>query len=289
MENYPFNKILIPDYLHHEDKLNFLFHINTFDFTTLHGHIDYWEFTILTDGILENHINGRVETYQPNTLFFSTTKDKHFLQNPTREKVRYMTILVKENFLIKILDDLSPTFKESLLKGPRACTIPHELVVKVDDMLHKISLLPSQRFQPFYNDSLCSVFLLLIQYLFTPKMEVLPEMSEKKLQWLEQLKKVMIAHDSQTYTVKDLCEKLNYSRMQLNRLFNIHLNTSPHQYLIDYKLSYAQNLLRNSDLKLVDIAMATGYTTLSQFNTNFKQKFGLTPKEYRNLGKTTKN
>ena len=87
------------------------------------------------------------------------------------------------------------------------------------------------------------------------------------------------------YTVKDLCEKLNYSRMQLNRLFNMYLNMSPHEYLIDYKLSYAQNLLRNSDLKLVDIAMATGYATLAQFNTNFKKKFGLTPKEYRNLGK----
>ena len=73
--------------------------------------------------------------------------------------------------------------------------------------------------------------------------------------------------------------------MQLNRLFNLYLSTSPHQYLIDYKLSYAKNLLRNSDLKLVDIAMATGYATLAQFNTNFKKKLGLTSKEYRNLGK----
>ena len=106
-------------------------------------------------------------------------------------------------------------------------------------------------------------------------------MSEKKLHWLELLKEVMQEPNSQKYTVKDLCEKLNYSRMQLNRLFNLHLNTSPHQYLLDFKLSYAQNLLRNSDMKLADIAVAIGYTTLSQFNSNFKKKFGLTPKEYR--------
>lgn len=287
MEKYTFNKILIPDYLEYEEHLNFLFHINNFSFTSLHGHEDYWEFTIVTDGVLENHVNGFVETYSANTLFFNTTKDKHFLLSPSSDKVRYINILVKENYLTKLLNDVSPGFKDSLLSGPRSCIIPQDLTSKIEDVLHKITLLPSQRFKPFYNDSLCSIFLLLVQQLFASRIEFLPEMSEKQSQWLQQLKTVMQARDSQMYTVKDLCEKLNYSRMQLNRLFNMYLNMSPHEYLIDYKLSYAQNLLRNSDLKLVDIAMATGYATLAQFNTNFKKKFGMTPKEYRHPKTTT--
>ena len=287
MEFFTFNKILIPDYLEYEEQLNFLFHINHFGFATMHGHADYWEFTLVADGVLENHVNKTVETYQANTLFFTTTQDKHFLRKSGTKPLRYINILVKESYLTKLLNDISPTFKEKLLNGPHAYPFPRDLIAKVEDVLHKITLLPSQRFKPFYNDSLNSVFLLLLQYLFSLQIEFLSEMSKKKSQWLQQLKEVMQAHDSQTYTVKDLCEKFNYSRMQLNRLFNTYLNTSPHQYLIDYKLSYAQSLLRNSDLKLADIAMATGYSTLSQFNTNFKKKFGMTPKEYRHPKTTT--
>ena len=36
------------------DKISFSYHINTFDFPTIHGHADYWEFTLLTDGKLVN-------------------------------------------------------------------------------------------------------------------------------------------------------------------------------------------------------------------------------------------
>ena len=285
MEKYPFNKMLIPDYLEYEEQLNFLFHINDFDYPIQHSHLDYWEFTIITKGNLEDHVNGRMKKYATNTLFFNTPKDVHCLVNPTAEKSRYINLLVKESYLTKLLACISPSFQNQLLNGPRSYTLPQELIVKIKDTLHKLSLLPSQQFKPFYNDSLCSVFLLLLQHIFDSRIEFLPEISEKESQWLQKLKTVMKAHNSQTYTVNDLCEKLNYSRMQLNRLFNLYLKSSPHQYLIDYKLSYAKNLLRNSDLKLVDIAMATGYATLAQFNTNFKKKMGLTPKEYRNLGK----
>lgn len=281
MEYYHFNKMLIPDYLEYDEHLNFLFHVNTFDYNIPHGHADYWEFTLITEGCLENYILNGIKKIPANTLFFHTTQDTHFLRKASNKNLRYINILVRERHLLKLLDDISPTFRENLLNGPRAYAIPLDLVSKTDDILHKITLLPSQRFKPFYNDSLSSAFLLLLQYLFSLQIEFLPEMSEKKAQWLQALKEVMQEQNSQTYTVKDLCEKLNYSRMQLNRLFNTHLNTSPHQYLLDFKLSYAQNLLRNSDLKLADIAVAVGYTTLSQFNSNFKKKFGLTPKEYR--------
>ena len=287
MEYYTFNKMLIPDYLEYDEQLNFLFHVNTYGYNIPHGHADYWEFTLITEGVLENHIQNRVEKIPANTLFFHTTKDEHFLRKASHKNLRYINILVRETHLMKLLDVISPTFKEKLLTGPRAYAVPMELVAKTDDILHKITLLPSQRFKPFYNDSLSSAFLQLLQYLFTLQIEFLPEMSEKKLHWLQLLKEVMQQPNSQKYTVKDLCEKLNYSRMQLNRLFNEHLNTSPHQYLLDFKLSYAQNLLRNSELKLADIAVAVGYTTLSQFNSNFKKKFGLTPKEYRRPKTTT--
>ena len=60
---------------------------------------------------------------------------------------------------------------------------------------------------------------------------------------------------------------------------------SPHDFLIDYKFRYACNLLCYSDMKIIDIANKVGYKNLSQFNVIFKNKFELTPGEYRKHNK----
>lgn len=60
---------------------------------------------------------------------------------------------------------------------------------------------------------------------------------------------------------------------------------TPHEYLTNYKLHYARNLLRSTDMKIIDIAMNSGYSTISQFQVNFKAKYGVSPSEFRKNGK----
>ena len=202
------------------------------------------------------------------------------------ERVRYINIMVREQHLLNLLNTISPTFANALLNGKRHFIIPNGLLYSIEELLHKINLLPSLQFRAYYNDLLCSATLLILQHLFTSMIEFQPEVTGEQPEWLITLKSISQNKAFLTYSVQDLCKKLNYSRMQLNRLFKAHLNTTPHDYLIDHKLRYAKNMLRNTKLKLLDIAMTTGYATLSQFNINFKKKFGMTPDEYRKLAKS---
>ena len=56
---------------------------------------------------------------------------------------------------------------------------------------------------------------------------------------------------------------------------------SPHEYLLSNRLLYAQNLLNNTDMNTTEIANVVGYSNLAQFNVVFKNKFGVTPGQYR--------
>ena len=96
----------------------------------------------------------------------------------------------------------------------------------------------------------------------------------------------MQSKDFLFYKVPDLCQKLGYSKTHLNRLFQKRFGISPHEYLINYKFRYAQNLLSHSKMKIIDIATQVGYKNLSQFNVIFKRKFNVTPGEYRKKNKT---
>ena len=65
-------------------------------------------------------------------------------------------------------------------------------------------------------------------------------------------------------------------------MFKKHFGTTPHDYLLANRLLYAQNLLDNTDLSTIAITNAIGYSNLAQFNIVFKNKFGVTPGQYRN-------
>ena len=79
------------------DKIDFSYHINTFDYTTTHGHDDYWEFTLLTEGKLNNVLNGQKIPVTAGQMFFSTTADTHYLKKVGSEKIRYINIIARES------------------------------------------------------------------------------------------------------------------------------------------------------------------------------------------------
>lgn len=268
----------------HIEQIHFKYHINTFDFPIFHSHQDYWEFTILTEGKIHNIINGKKETYQQNTLFYSTTKDSHCLKKATSEKIRYINIAVKESYLMQLLNFISPTFAEKLINGSHSCPISTDIIYRIEELLYKSNLLKSKQLQT-RNDLLSSAFLLILQHIFSSQINILDEQLANKYAWTQNLSKIMQNPNFPSYTVQDLCDKLGYSRMQLNRLFKKHLNKTPHEYLSDYKLRYARSLLRSTDIKILDVAMAAGYSTLSQFQLSFKKRFGVPPGQYRKNSK----
>ena len=274
--------------IEHLDEIHFKYHINTFDFPMIHSHQDYWEFTILTEGTLHNIRNGKKETYRENTLFFSTTQDTHCLKKGAEGKIRYINIAVKESYLTKLLNVLSPTFKQALLDGERAYHFPVDSIYKIEELLYKVNLLTSKQLR-LKNDLLNAATLLILQHLFSSKINLFDDTFNGDFVWMQKLSDIMQNPEFPTYTVTDLCTKLGYSRMQLNRLFKQHLGKKPHEYLTDYKLRHAKSLLKNTDMKILDIAMTSGYSTLSQFQLNFKRKFGITPGQYRKQSKFPAN
>jgi AraC-like DNA-binding protein len=65
------------------------------------------------------------------------------------------------------------------------------------------------------------------------------------------------------------------------RLFRQALGKSPHQYLIELRTLMAASRLQAGREKIVDIAYATGFATLSSFNRSFLRVMGQTPSRWR--------
>ena len=278
MAGYYFYQSAALNMRRHIEETNFLYHINLFDWPIEHGHADYWEFTIVTDGRIDNCCNGQVRTYGANTAFSATTGDVHRLLAADDAPVRYINIMVKEAYLQNTLEQIAPGLLAHLRSGSFSLTLQSDKIKEIEQILLQVNYSSPEQYKE--NDRLiCAAFLQLIsaalQHLTASPFKVPPV--------LERLNRLVQNNELLACNVNDLCHKLGYSRVQLNTMFRKHFGISPHEYLIDQKFNYASKLLLTTNMTVAEIAYTIGYSNPMQFYTTFKKLFSATPDRYRKM------
>jgi transcriptional regulator GlxA family with amidase domain len=81
--------------------------------------------------------------------------------------------------------------------------------------------------------------------------------------------------------VNDLAGRAGLTRRQLHRLFRHHTHMSPQEYYRDLRLRHARLMLMNTITPILEIAVATGFTTHSHFTKCYRQRFGVSPRDDR--------
>ena len=80
---------------------------------------------------------------------------------------------------------------------------------------------------------------------------------------------------------KELASKSNISLRQLERLFKKYISNTPNQYYLKLRLERAQNLLMQTSMSILSVALASGFTSSSHFSKCYKAQFGIPPRETR--------
>ncbi|QIK40802.1 GlxA family transcriptional regulator [Pontivivens nitratireducens] len=79
-----------------------------------------------------------------------------------------------------------------------------------------------------------------------------------------------------------LAADVGMSTRQLERLFRRYLNRSPKRYYMELRLQKAKNLLMQTDMTVINVALACGFTSPSHFSKCYRAHFSTTP--YRERG-----
>jgi AraC family transcriptional regulator len=82
-------------------------------------------------------------------------------------------------------------------------------------------------------------------------------------------------------SLASLARESGYSRAHFIRMFRAATGLTPHQYVLERRLSTAQQLLRQSKMLLADIAVRCGFSSQTHMNDVFRKQLGVTPQEYR--------
>lgn len=81
----------------------------------------------------------------------------------------------------------------------------------------------------------------------------------------------------------DLASLVGVSRRQLERLFKKYIGCVPRRYYLDLRLKKARQLLLQTSASISEIAIACGFVSASHFSKSYRELFGLSPRDERQL------
>lgn len=81
----------------------------------------------------------------------------------------------------------------------------------------------------------------------------------------------------------DLEYRLGYNGDYLTRIIRQYTGMNFVEYAQSFSMKEAEHLLSETDKSIGDICLSLGYVNRTHFNNIFKKKYGLSPKEYRQM------
>ena len=99
---------------------------------------------------------------------------------------------------------------------------------------------------------------------------------------LSQVIQIMEANIEEPISPATLARDVSMSTRQLERLFRRYLNRSPKRYYMELRLQKARNLLMQTDMSVINVALACGFASPSHFSKCYRAHYDTTP--YRERG-----
>ncbi len=94
-------------------------------------------------------------------------------------------------------------------------------------------------------------------------------------------RRYMEEHYAEDLHVDDVAREAAISTSQLIRLFKRQLGTTPHSYLLRYRITQAKEFLAETTLPVATIARQVGFASESNFSYRFGEMCGQSPSAYR--------
>ena len=105
--------------------------------------------------------------------------------------------------------------------------------------------------------------------------------NEENFKKIKKAKDIIIENMTNPPSLVELSEEINLSLKKLKEGFKKIYGKPVYQFLIEYKMELAKKLLSDNNYNVNEVSIKLGYSTASHFITAFKNKYGLTPKNFK--------
>lgn len=258
-------------------------------FTTfpMHWH-EEMEIILVRKGKFEVNVN--LENYVVNAgeLILIKPRTLHALRQYKNEETELKTIVFHLDLLKSHINDactvkyLNP-FLEDRYTAPLILTpdlAGYEEILMCFNQIVTVYNVKDKFFEIEMKSQLFHLFYLLFRYVCS-KTVVDIGLKEETIKNVKIVIEYIQENYMQPISIGELAAIIHFSEQYFMRFFKKYTGMTCVDYMNDYRLNKAAQLLVGTDSSIMEIAGKVGISNVSYFNRMFKRKFGMTPKGYR--------
>ncbi len=245
----------------------------------LHNH-EFYEIMIIDKGNPVHVVSGEKSRLKTNTLMLIRPGDVHEF---SKENNFYFANLAfdKEvtDELFSYLTDYFPGERLLNSKKPPFVVLSENEKSKIMNTISIINTIPAENTEEIRFRFKVLIFDIFVKHFSAQQKSEKNQMPE----WLEYTVEKMKEKDNFVGGIEAMVRISSRTREHIARSMKKYCNCTISEFLDEIRLTYAANMLINSNLSVTDICYDSGYENLSWFYKKFSEKYGCSPRKYRKI------
>ena len=236
---------------------------------SLHGH-DFYEIDVIIGGKAETMINGKIETAERGAVYFMTPEDFHEYRELEALKVLNIQFFG---------DDVHSTLLRPLADGEKRSFSPTEEAFMIICDLFSVM----QRSAEMGGEA-SEILPRLLESLLTVMGKFATTTDDEKRHTPPDIQSALVyiqEHFRENPSLSSVASLLSLNERYFCARFKKYTGRTYKEYLRRTKLRFARKLILSTDFSMTDIYERCGYGTQSHFNREFKERYGVSPRDLR--------
>jgi AraC family cel operon transcriptional repressor len=276
-------KIYKDDIIDPESEIHYAIHRSLKNITAKHHH-DFYELFLISKGKVTHIVNNVSIILEEGSLVFIRPDDVHYYRKYENSECEILNLAFPKKTIQELINYLGEGFNSGALlasKEPPLALLTKDEKDFVKRKIEGLNLIPMEK-KALKRTALRITLSEILTKYFT---HTGADEKSSAPEWLEIIKTEMQRRENFSKGFGAMAELAKRSKEHLCREFKKHYNMTPTEYINDLRLNYSANLLTTTDESILYISMEAGFENLSHFYHLFKNKYKVSPSQFRKLKK----
>ncbi len=242
---------------------------------------DYCEIFILLDGNAKHLVNGTVMPVKKNDMVYIRPSDTHDYVSYNGKPFSMLNIAFTLDTAKQIFSFLGDGFPSKMLQGAKFPPIVHLNAGEISALNNHMTTISAISLDTPHL--LKTALRTLIFNIFTKYFSDFSQNLNTVPLWLDAICSEVRKNGSFTEGSDILFELTDKSREHVCRSMKKYMGVTVTEFINGLRLNYICNMLSNSNHSITEIIYESGFNNLSWASELFKNKYGMTMREYRNM------
>ncbi len=247
-----------------------------------HWHDDI-ELILILSGQMQYNINGQIVLLEAGEGIFVNARQLHFGYSDAKRESEFICILLHP-ILLCASQTVEQKYVAPLLANPHIpfCHLKadvrwqSDILASIREMYDsRDDALSALKIQRAFFD----IWIALCENMIA--VEHTQVSSNHRLSALKEMLSFVNANYAEKLNLEAIAAAGNVGKTGCCTIFKQYINKTPNEYLTELRLRKSMELLKNTDMTVLEISYAVGFSGASYFSETFRKFYGCTPSEYR--------